>query len=132
MKSVRFVINGIITTGVHLAVMTAALWAGVSPVPATTAGYLAAVSYSYVTNYLFVFRSTERHVAALPKFLIISLSGFVVNVSITYVITEVLRIATFYAMVLPVLIVPPLSYILNDRWAFLTHQKEKPESHGAN
>ena len=132
MKTLRFAINGLITTGVHLVVMTAALWSGISPVPATTAGYLAAVSYSYVTNYLFVFRSTEAHTAALPKFLLISLSGLAVNVSITYVVTELLRIAAYYAMVLPVLIVPPLSYILNDRWAFLTHQKENPDTHGTN
>ena len=71
---------GAIGTLLHFLVLGIAVSGmGLSPVAGSSLGALAGALTNYLLNYHVNYRSRERHRVALPRFLLIAATGFVLN-----------------------------------------------------
>jgi putative flippase GtrA len=118
-KKIKFVINGGITTLIHIVILFSLSNLGMNSFIASSIGYVFAVIYSYITSYFIVFKSNEVHLKAFSKFITISLTGFLVNLFIIYIVESIYHLSNMISMLLIVIIIPTMSYILNNNWTFI-------------
>lgn len=97
---IRFAAVGAVGTGAHYLLLVMLVEAGgVNEVAASTAGATLGALVNYVLNRHYTFRSTRRHVEALPRFLAIAGLGLVINFGLMLVMIEGLRIHYLVAQV---------------------------------
>ncbi len=81
----RFLLVGGICTLLQYLVLAALVeWFGWPATPASTLGYALSSGVNYLLSYTFTFQSSARHRSALPKFVVLSGSGLVLNGLVTY------------------------------------------------
>jgi putative flippase GtrA len=95
-------------------------WAGVSPVPASGAGFVVGAAISYALNYQFVFRSDKDHAPTVAKFLTVAIVGLVLNSIIMALLTDRARLHYLPAQVTATVLVMAWSYLGNRCWTFAT------------
>src|SRR5688572_21061128 len=88
-------------------------WAGVSPVPASGAGFVVGAAISYALNYQFVFRSDKDHAPTVAKFLTVAIVGLVLNSIIMALLTDRPRLHYLPAQVTATVLVMVWSYLGN-------------------
>jgi len=93
-------------------------WAGVSPVPASGAGFVIGAAISYALNYQFVFRSDKDHMPTAAKFLTVAIVGLVLNSVFMMLLTEGAGIHYLPAQVTATILVMVWSYLGNRSWTF--------------
>jgi putative flippase GtrA len=98
--------------------------AGVSPVPASGAGFTVGAAISYLLNYQLVFRSDKDHMPTSAKFLTVALLGLVLNSVIMALLTEGVDLHYLPAQITATILVMVWSYFGNRGWTFAT---DKPE-----
>jgi putative flippase GtrA len=114
-----FVLVGVAATACQVGVSLAAQhWAGLGPVAASLAGYLASVGVSYLGNSLFTFRRPALHGPQFARFATISLTGLAINLGTVWLCTHALGWPLWLAMVPVVLLVPASTFVMSKFWAF--------------
>lgn len=114
-----FALVGVTATACYAAVTLAAhAWLRLGPMSASVVGYLASVGVSYLGNSLFTFRQPVLHGPQAARFATISLAGFAVNQTITYVCAHLLGWPLTYTLVPVVVVVPATTFMLSKFWAF--------------
>jgi putative flippase GtrA len=93
-------------------------WVGISPVPASAAGFIVGAAISYVLNYRFVFRSDKDHVPTAAKFLAVAVLGLLLNSVIMALLAEGASIHYLPAQITATVAVMAWSYLGNRRWTF--------------
>ncbi len=83
----RFLIVGGIATAVHYALLMALVYAGVAPVPASSAGFVLGAIVNYMLNRHFTFASARRHREAVPRFAATALAGLAINGTLMWLFT---------------------------------------------
>lgn len=73
---------------------------------------------NYFLNYRFTFNSNEKHRIALPRFLIVMLIGFVLNLAMMYVTVNLFQIYYLFAQVLSTGVVLLWNFCGNRFWTF--------------
>ncbi|HLX25156.1 MAG TPA: GtrA family protein [Usitatibacter sp.] len=120
-KFVVYCAVGFLATGAHYAVMMGLVhWAGSSEVLATCAGYIAGSIVKYPLNYGLVFSSTERHSAAVAKFVVALGIGFLLNAAVFALLLKFLDAYYMVSQVLTTGIVLFANYLLARYWIFFT------------
>lgn len=77
---IAFAAAGLAGTAVQYALLAALVErAGVDAVTASLAGFAAGAGVNYVLAHRVVFRSARSHAEALPRFLAVAGSGFIIN-----------------------------------------------------
>lgn len=114
-----FVVVGVIAAVAHYGVLILLVeLGGMAPVIATLWGFLAGAAVSYALNRHFTFRSHRPHRAAAPRFLLVSVVGFVLNGVVMWVLNEQWGVQYLLAQVIATLIVLFWNFSVNRLWTF--------------
>jgi putative flippase GtrA len=99
-------------------------WAGVSPVPASGAGFIIGAVISYALNYQYVFRSDKDHAPTAVKFLTVAIIGLTFNSAIMALLTGAVGIHYLPAQLIATFMVMLWSYLGNRCWTFATGETQ--------
>ena len=119
----KFASVGVIATGVH-ALVYGVVGAVLEPMLANLIAFLIAFLFSYSGHFLWTFRAQTRghemHKAFAYqfRFLVVALSGLLLNSLAVWLVTERLQIDYLYAVVPMVFVVPFVTFALAKVWAF--------------
>lgn len=118
----RYIIVGGLGTAAHLAVLAMSVeWWQLDVVLASVAGFLAALSVSYVLNHYWTFESRRSPGSSFWRYLSVSLSGLLLNTGMVYVMVEYLHWWYLTAQISVIFVVPTSNFLLNRYWAFASH-----------
>lgn len=119
----KFASVGVIATGVH-ALVYGVVGAVLEPMLANLIAFLIAFLFSYSGHFLWTFRAqTQGHemhkaFAYQFRFLVVALSGLLLNSVAVWLVTERLQIDYLCAVVPMVFVVPLVTFALAKVWAF--------------
>ena len=90
----------------------------VSPVIATTIGFVTGATINYVLNYHITFSSSKRHGEAFAKFFLVASAGAVINSLIMLAGMKLLDVHYLIIQLFATGIVLLLNFLLNRHWTF--------------
>lgn len=115
----RFGITGGLATATHATMFVICIeWLGIAPVPAVVPAFLVALMVSYGLNYRWTFAATGSHRVTLPRFFVVALNGFFLNLLITWLVVDILGGWYGYALLAAVVVVPLITFVLSRYWVF--------------
>lgn len=115
----KYAVVGILGTVTHLGLLYIFVeWLGVPPLPATSIVFVWVVLQSYVLNKNWVFENDNSHATSLPRFVVVSVTGFFGNLGIMYLMVNVVGLWYMAAQAVTILIIPPMNYLMNRYWTF--------------
>jgi putative flippase GtrA len=116
---VQFALVGCIAAVGHYGMLIVlSEWVGISPVPASGAGFIVGAAISYMLNYQFVFRSDKDHMQTAAKFLTVAVLGLVLNSAIMALLAEGAGVHYLPAQIAATVMVMAWSYLGNRGWTF--------------
>ncbi len=125
----RYVIVGMLGTIAHLAVLVIFVEIfGYDAITGAVAGFLSALSISYVLNHYWTFQSLRRHLSSFWRYAIVSLAGLILNVGMMYALVVIFNWWYFVAQLSVILVVPVCNFLLNRYWAFAAHSDPHGQS----
>lgn len=74
--------------------------------------------FIYVTQRLWVYKSTRDHASAIPRFLVTIPIALGLNAGIMALVVEVLGLWYVWGLVAATLVLPPTNFLLNMYWVF--------------
>lgn len=118
----KFAVVGILATLTHAGVATVLLESGtLSAFPANICGFLVAFGVSFSGHYFWSFSHLRRKgpaLASMTRFLVIALSGFLLNSVILALWLELTPWPDLIGLLFSIAIVPALSFLGARLWAF--------------
>lgn len=115
----RFVIAGVVTTILHFVVLsfcfTQLRWDIGS---STLIAFLVAVTFSYVANYQYTFKSKQQHTVSAPKFIVTALIGLTWNILLMLTLVDHLAVDYRIAFLPATAVVMANNYLLNKFWVY--------------
>lgn len=117
----RFGIVGVTAAAVHFSVVIALVQFALikQPLYANAVGFFFAFQISYSGHRFWTFRDTRvAHRAALPKLLLVSLSGFLVNETLFYCLMTLLGLPYQLALLVVLTVMPAITFTLSKLWVF--------------
>lgn len=114
----RYLISGGAATALHWGLMTLLMIAGLSPGTSTALGALAGALFNYVLQFHFTFRSSQAHVEAVPRYLLITLLSWCVNNALFAILHGFASQTVVRAQFLTTLCVTALNFVLYRRFVF--------------
>jgi putative flippase GtrA len=110
---------GAIGTAGHYAVLIGLVQlAGVSPVMASIAGFIAGAVINYFLSYRYIFQSRKRHAEALTKFLLVASAGLGLNAAIVWFGVSMLEWHYLVSQVIATGIILLWNFTANRLWTF--------------
>lgn len=120
----RYMVVGGFGTVTHLAILALFVeWMGQSVVLGAVVGFLGALSVSYVLNHRWAFESQRAHASSLWRYVLVALSGLVLNTSMMIALVHYFQWRYFTAQLSVIAIVPIYNYLLNRYWTFSLLEK---------
>lgn len=118
-QALRFIVTGVVTTGVHVVVALLFL-TFVAPLPVYANGVAFAVAntFSYVVNSLWSF-AKPLHGKRWLRYLTVSLIGFTGTMGIAY-FAEQSGLSPQMGIFVVVCVMTPISFLLHRSWTFRT------------
>jgi putative flippase GtrA len=114
-----FAIVGASATAVHAGVaFLAKQQLHMSAIEATTTAYCVAVGVSYFGNARFTFRRAVLHGPQMARFAVVSLSGLLLNLALTWLLVNRLGLPFWFGLGVVVVAIPALSFVASRLWAF--------------
>lgn len=118
-KFLKFLIVGGFCTALQYLILIALVEGlGVSATPASTVGYVVSSGLNYFLNYSFTFRSGAKHGRSLPRFLLITGCGLLLNGTVTYVGTVIFGLHYMIAQVAATIVALLWNFLANLQWTF--------------
>ena len=115
----RYVIVGGLGTLTHLSILALWVeWLGLDAVQGAVAGFLGALSVSYVLNHYWTFQSRRSHLNSLLRYVVVSVAGLMLNMGMMYALVSILHWWYLTAQLSVILIVPISNFMLNRYWTF--------------
>jgi len=115
----RFAVVGVIATATHTGVFAACIeLARIEPVTANALAFCVAVLVGYALNRRWTFAAHGGVDARLWRYVLGALAGLAVNSAIMFLATHVMRWSPYVGLALALVIVPPLTFALNQYWVF--------------
>lgn len=120
----RYLVVGGIGTVTHLAILAMSVeLLGQSAIVGAVAGFIGALSVSYVLNHRWAFESKRAHVSSLWRYIVVSLTGLLLNTGMMMALVHYLHWWYFTAQLSVIMIVPALNFLLNRFWTFEAYIK---------
>ena len=110
-RFVRFIMAGVVNTFVHISVFTLLIYVQLSVVLANMLAFMCANIFSFFASSYFVFKVNTSSVYFYWRFLSLSIIGVVLSFAIS-VVCEKLQLHSYISVLGVVLIMPPVSYLL--------------------
>ena len=117
-KFARFAAVGVLATAVHGVLFAIAIeWLALDPVLATALAFTVAMLVGFSLNRRWTFAAHGAD-ARLWRYAVGALIGLGANSLIMFVAVHVVRWSPYVGFALSVLLVPPLTFALNQLWVF--------------
>ena len=91
---------------------------GAPPAASSALGFAVSAFGNYLLNHRYTFRSTAAHRVALPKFLVASGAGLVLNTALMALLAERLRVPYLLAQVATTAVVLGWNFTASVLWSF--------------
>lgn len=114
----RFGLVGIAATLTHTGVAWVVHHAGVAAFPANAVGFAVAFGVSYLGHFYWTFGQRAGHRARLPRFLVVSGTGFALSNVIVWAVVVQMGAPFETALALMLVMVPATTWMLSRLWAF--------------
>ena len=121
----RFIFIGLCTTTIHyfvLRVLYSVYLLNLSI--ATSIAFIFAVTFSYIANYSFTFRSQTKHSKSIPKFLTTTLAGFILHLIVLNFLTHRQAINLEIAFISTTMLVMLSNFLMNKFWVFSLKEED--------
>jgi len=116
---VSFAGVGVVATAIHYCILIALVQlSAVNPTLASGVGAVAGACVSYLLNYYYTFRSSNRHVESLVKFFAVAGVGLVLNSLCMWLCTEALGLHYILSQMLATGMVLIWTFSANRAWTF--------------
>lgn len=126
----RYLITGVLGTGTHLIILVFCVeYIGLSSTPGSAAGFMGALSVSYLLNHHWAFDSSRPHRSSLWRYVLVSSSGLLLNTSMVSALVHYLQWWYMTAQLSVIWIVPLINFILNRHWTFNAYSKVQKQHH---
>jgi putative flippase GtrA len=116
----KFATIGVGATFIHVA---AALlfnsFAKFSALQSNFLAFLVASAFTYCGNYFWTFAKTGAVSSTLIRFIFLSLSCFAVNQTIVYIVTSLMQLPLWIAMIPVVAVIPAFSFWVSKKRVFI-------------
>jgi putative flippase GtrA len=115
----RYLITGGLGTASHILVLVLSVeYAHLGIVSASIAGFLTALSVSYVLNYYWTFASDRTRFESFWRYFAVAVTGLLLNTSMVFALVKYLGWWYLTAQLTVLFIVPVISFFLNKYWSF--------------
>jgi putative flippase GtrA len=115
----RFATVGVLATVTHTAVFSAAIELGrIDPVLANALAFSVAVLVGFALNRRWTFAGHGGESAQLWRYVVAALVGLAGSSLIMHVAVNVARWSPYVGLALSLVLMPPLSFALNQLWVF--------------
>lgn len=122
-KFMTFALVGAMGTLAHYSILYALVEAyNVNPIWGSGYGAFAGLIINYVLNYSLTFKSRQSHKQTLPKFALIALLGFCLNIVLMTLLTP--HLYYLYAQILTTGVVLIWNFLANSLWTFQTDNSQ--------
>ena len=111
-------IGAVGTAGHYLTLIILVEFIYLSPVIATTAGFVVGAIINYVLNYKYTFNSTKNHTEAFSKFAVVAVIGAAMNAFIMQAGLEYFEINYLLVQILATAVVLLWNFFINKIWTF--------------
>jgi len=111
-------VGAIGTSGHYLTLIILVQAVGISPVIASTGGFVVGALINYVLNYVYTFASDKGHAEAIVKFFAVAALGAGLNATIMYIGANIVHIHYLLAQIAATGIVVFITFLLNRLWTF--------------
>lgn len=123
----RYIVVGVLGTIIYYAV----LWllveiAGVAVIIASGSAFIIVVLSNYFLHYLWTFGSSARHLEALPRFGVMSLVGFWLNLGVMFLGVDYFGFGYLWVQAVAIVLVVTWNFVISIRWIFFrSHRANK-------
>ena len=115
----KYFVVGILGTVTHLSLLYFAVeFLHMPPLLGSSAAFVVVVVQSYLLNRNWTFQSDRGHGSALPRYLAVSGMGFVGNLTIMFVMFNILGLWYMLAQASAAVVIPVMNFLLNKYWTF--------------
>ncbi|WP_251035853.1 GtrA family protein [Paenibacillus sp. ISL-20] len=115
----KYALVGIIGTGIQTSILIMFVEVyNFQVIVATTMGFICSLLVSFFINFRWTFGRNKLTIYSFVKYLIVSLSGLLLNISILYIMVDLLGIWYIWAHILTLVVVPISNFTLNRMWTF--------------
>ncbi len=122
----RFGVVGVVATIVHVIIVSILLWQTSWHILLTnTIAFFIAFWISFAGNYIWTFHSSGSPKAAMARFLLISISAFLVNTIILKTILDAGLLPPISATILSAIAIPVITFTASRFWAFQFYDADK-------
>jgi len=119
LRFLRFILVGLAATTVTFsALITGVEVFHTSAVTASLAGYALGIVVNYSLNYGYTFKSRERHMIVIPRFLLIMFAGLLINALIMVVLVDMVGVHYVLAQLAAISVVLVWNFTANQFWTF--------------
>ena len=98
-----------------------------SPTLASAYAFGLILVIAYILNYYWTFQSKNRHTYVIPRFILTSLIGLLLNSGIMFVSVEILGLWYLVGASIGIIIVPVNNFLLNSNWSFAEPDRKSAE-----
>ena len=115
----RFIIVGATATltSYLILIFLVEIWR-MNVIGASVLGYVAGIAVNYKLNYGFTFRSERQHRILIPKFIVVALTGLLLNTGLMFMGVNWFGIHYVLAQLAAVAVVLIWSFSINRLWVF--------------
>lgn len=114
-----FGLVGLVATGIqYLVLYLLVIATHMAPTLASAIGYAFSASCAYMANHRLVFKSDRSHVQALPRFIVVVLTGLTINTLSMAFFLQYLSVHYLVAQGLATMVVFTWNFLANRFWTF--------------
>ncbi len=115
----KYLVVGVLGTLTHLSLLYITVeFLTFSPILGSSLAFIWVVLQSYLLNRNWTFQSDKAHITTLPRYIVVSVAGFLTNLLIMFVMVNVLGLWYMLAQTVTILVIPALNFLLNKYWTF--------------
>jgi putative flippase GtrA len=122
-RLLRFGGVGVAVTVIYVVLTSTLFRLGWTAVAASLVAHICAAAASYTGHYVISFRSTERHVVALPRFIAFLAVSLLLNAAAMFLMIDQMHWPIWVGVAVVTLLFVGLSYLAGRLWIFRSRQK---------
>jgi putative flippase GtrA len=121
-QAAKFVTIGAGATALHVAsALLFNSFAGFTTLESNFLAFLFASAFTFCGNYFWTFSKAGKFTDTIPRFIVLSSCCFAVNQTIVYVVTHMMHLPLWIAMIPVVAVIPTFSFWVSKTRVFTTH-----------
>ncbi len=122
---VRFLFVGVLNTAVGYGLYALCIYMGMHYALAQLVSSVIAIAHSYLWNKYFTFRTPDKSMKELFRFLAVYLAGYLLNLLILFICITLLKMNSYLGGILGLAVTTLLSYFGHKTFSFKTHKAKE-------